>query len=314
MPELLLPWESSEAEDRRYQRILRRLLITLMVFAVVIPWLPVPEPSRTEQEAVPAQLARVLLEKQVLPAPQPQPKPQPKPELKPEPEPEPKPELKPEPVKPEPAPPKAKPVPRDLAKEARELAAVSGVLAFQDTLAEMRDNVDVDSLNQQGLSQGQAAAEVTQRRIIAAPARAGSGGIQTAALSRDTGGPALSGQATTRVQSTITAGAAVERESASAALGGRSDESIRRTMDRNKGAIFAIYNRALRRDPSLSGKLVFEMEIEASGAIASLRLISSELADSALTDKLLARIRMIRFEVESVISTRVNYSFDFLPY
>ena len=33
-----------------------------------------------------------------------------------------------------------------------------------------------------------------------------------------------------------------------------------------------------------------------------------------LTRKILARIRMIRFEAEPVQTTRVNYSFDFLPY
>ena len=85
-------------------------------------------------------------------------------------------------------------------------------------------------------------------------------------------------------------------------------------MDNNKGAIFAIYNRALRRDPLLEGKLVFEMVIDASGAVVEVELLSSELTDDALTRKILSRIRMIRFGPEEVRRTRVNYSFDFLPY
>jgi protein TonB len=36
--------------------------------------------------------------------------------------------------------------------------------------------------------------------------------------------------------------------------------------------------------------------------------------DEELTREILARIQMIRFEVDDVITTRVNYSFDFLPY
>ncbi len=60
--------------------------------------------------------------------------------------------------------------------------------------------------------------------------------------------------------------------------------------------------------------MVFEMVIEASGAITELKLLSSELGDDSLTQKILARIRLIRFEADDVITTRVNYSFDFLPW
>jgi periplasmic protein TonB len=66
--------------------------------------------------------------------------------------------------------------------------------------------------------------------------------------------------------------------------------------------------------PLLEGKLVFEMVIEASGEVAQVKLLSTELADETLTRKILSRIRMIRFEQQNVVSTRVNDSFDFLPY
>ena len=210
--------------------------------------------------------------------------------------------------------PKPKPEPRDRLEEARKVAAVSGVLAFQDALADMRDSLDVESLDQTRMSRGQASAAKVERSIIAGVAKGGSGGIQTANLSRDTGGPALSGRETTKVESTIAGDYTAQSAGSSASLGGRSDESIRRIMDQNKGGIFAIYNRALRKDPMLSGKLVFEMAIESSGVVSELRLLSSDLTDENLVRKILARIRMIRFEAEQVITTRVNYSFDFLPY
>lgn len=310
-PELQLPWESSLLEDARYRKILRNLLLVFALLALIVPLLPVEQPSREQQEALPPQLARVLLEAQQLPKPVPvPPKPKPKPKVEPKPEPEKK---VVEAEKPKPKP-KVEPKPVPTAEQARELAAVSGVLAFQDTLMDMRDSLDVDSLNSQGTSSGQAEATAVERSIITGAASGGSGGIKTAALSRDTGGPALSGRETTRVESVASSRYQGPQESASAALGGRSDESIRRTMDSNKGGIFAVYNRALRQDPTLQGKLVFEMEIEASGVIASLQLISSELLDDQLTQKILARIRMIKFAAEDVITTRVNYSFDFLPY
>jgi len=304
-PELQLPWESTGQEDARFRKILRNALSAFMAFAILIPLLPVEELTREKQETLPPQLARVILEKKELPVPVPVP-PKPKPVEKQKPVEKPKPKETPKE--------KPKPEPRDRVEEARKVAAVSGVLAFQDSLAEMRDSVDVEALDQTQLNRGEAKAAQVERAIIAGAARAGSGGIQTSALSRDTGGPALSGRETTQVASTIAADYTGGGQSESARLGGRSDESIRRVMDKNKGGIFAIYNRALRSDPTLSGKLVFEMEIEPSGAIAAIKLISSELADDDLTRKILARIRMILFEVEDVITTRVNYSFDFLPY
>jgi hypothetical protein len=84
-------------------------------------------------------------------------------------------------------------------------------------------------------------------------------------------------------------------------------------MDQNKGAIFSIYNRALRENPDLKGRFVFEMVIDASGQVTDVKLISSELSDQGLIGKILARIRLISFGAEDASRTRVNYSLDFLP-
>ncbi len=304
-PDLILPWSSSEQEDAKFKRILRNALIVFAVIAIAIPFLPVAEITREEQETLPPQLARVILEKQELPKPEPiPPKPEPKEEPKPEEKPEPKPEPKEKP-----------PEPVNLVKQAQEKAAVSGVLAFQDDLAAMRDSVDLDSLSKNNLSRGEAEAAKVERSIITSKSRSTSGGIQTAALSRDTGGSALSGKENTQVTSDFDQIAAKEGTVDTSALsGGRSDESIRRIMDQNKGAIFAIYNRALRKDPALQGKFVFEMLIEPNGSVSEVKLLSSDLNNPDLERKILSRIKLIRFIAENVINTRVNYSFDFLPY
>ena len=311
-PELQMPWESSGEEDSRFRRILRNMLAPFLALAIIVPLLPISEITREKQEEVPPHMARVMLEKQVLPEPVPViPKPKPKPKPKPV---ERKPVAKPEPAK---AVPVRKPEMSAQAKleQARDKAAVAGVLAFQDDLSEMRDSLDLNSMPQAVTSRGEASAAKTERAVITSSTVASSGGISTVALSRNTGGPALSGRETTRVESGIaTTTSKKNGKSQSAQLGGRSDDSIRQVMDRNKGAIFAIYNRALRKDPLLEGKLVFEMLIDASGEIAEITMLSSELGDEALTHKILARIRMIRFEAEEVVTTRVNYSFDFLPY
>ncbi|ARN72783.1 AgmX/PglI C-terminal domain-containing protein [Oceanicoccus sagamiensis] len=303
-PDLILPWSSTEQEDSRFRKILWSCLGILSVFAIAMPLLPVAEITREQQETLPPQLARVILEKKELPKPEPvKPKPKEKKKAKPK-------EKKPEDVKPKP-----KPQPVDLVKQAKETAAVSGLLAFQDDLADMRDSVDVESLSKQNLSRGEAEAAKVERSIITSKAKSSSGGIKTAALSQDTGGSALSGKETTKVSSPIDQQAKKKGKAAAAPVsGGRSDESIRRIMDKNKGAIFAIYNRALRKDPTLEGKYVFELLIEPDGSVSEAKLISSELGDEALNRKILSRVKLIRFPADNVIKTRVNYSFDFLPY
>ncbi len=253
----------------------------------------------------------MVLEKQTLPEPEPPPPPKPKPkpkekvvEAQPKPTPKPKPRPVPEPV--------------DQLEVARDTAKATGVLAFRDDLQSLRDSVDVQALNQTRTSRGEAEAAEVQRAVITRKGPSSSGGIKVAAQSADTGGPALSGRETTAVQSDITgtprAGRAQRDAATGHTTGGRSDDAIRRVMDNNKGAIFALYNRALRRNPLLEGKLVFEMVIRPDGSISELQLLSSELADEELTRRILSRIRMIEFGAEDVLSTRVNYSFDFLPY
>lgn len=307
-PELILPWSSTRQEDSRFRKLLRNSLLVFAIIAVAIPFMPVPDVTREDAETLPPQLARVILEKKELPKPVPV---KPKPELKKKVPPKKKPETKPRP-EPVPAP---KPQPVDLVTKARDQASVSGLLAFQDDLDDMRDSVDVSRLSKTNLSRGEAQAAKTERSIITSRATASSGGIQTAALSRDTGGSALSGKETTAVASPINQEATRKGTStASAKAGGRSDESIRRIMDKNKGAIFAIYNRALRKDPTLQGKFVFELLVDPSGSISEITLISSDLGDDALDRKILSRVKLIRFPAENVIKTRVNYSFDFLPY
>lgn len=307
-PDLILPWSSTEQEDGRFKKILRACLLVFVVFAIAVPLMPVPEITREQQETLPPQLARVILEKKELPKPEPV---IPKPKEKKKEKPVEKKKEKPKPIEK----PKPKPLPVDLVKKAKEAAAVSGLLAFQDDLADMRDSVDVDSLSKKNLSRGEAEAAKIERSIITSKAKAGSGGIQTAALSRDTGGSALSAKEATKVSSSFDQLAKKQGANAGSAIaGGRSDEAIRRIMDKSKGAIFAIYNRALRKNPALQGKFVFEMLVEPNGSIAEVKLISSELNDPALERKILSRVKLIRFPAENVIKTRVNYSFDFLPY
>lgn len=314
-PNLELPWSSSQNDDRRFWRVLGALCVPLLILSIAIPFISLPEPKREELEQLPPQLARVVLEKKELPKPPPPPPPEEKKveEQKPEPKPEaPKPEPKPaEPKRVEPEPVKL--------QRAIEQAKQSGVLQFADDLADMRDALDVSDVRTPSANITRATAEAAQveRNLISSGAQAKSGGVNTAALSRDTGGVALSGRETTVVESKleeVSAAAADNRQQQARDKAFRGDQAIRQKMEEAKGRIFGIYNRALRQNPTLQGKVVFKLVIEPTGAVSSAEVVSSELNDADLERRLLAAVRGINFGASDVLQTTLNYSFDFLPY
>jgi outer membrane biosynthesis protein TonB len=313
-PNLELPWSSSQEEDKRFWRVLSALCVPLLILSIAIPFIPLPEPKREELEQLPPQLARVVIEKKELPKPPPPPPEEKKPEeKKPEPKPE---EKKPEPKPPEPKKPEPEPV---KLQKAIEQAKQSGVLQFADDLADMRDALDVSDVKTPSANITRATADAAQveRNFISSGAQAKSGGVNTAALSRDTGGVALSGRETTVVESKleeVSAAAADNRQQQAREKAFRGDQSIRQKMEEAKGRIFGIYNRALRENPTLQGKVVFKLVIEPSGAVSSAQVVSSELNDADLERKLLAAVRGINFGASDVLQTTLNYSFDFLPY
>lgn len=314
-PNLELPWASSQDEDKRFWRVLGILCVPLLLLSIAIPLIQLPEPKREELEKLPPQLARVVLEKKELPKPPPPPPPQE--EKKPE---EKKPEPKPEEKKPESKavePKKPEPEPVKLQK-AIEQAKQSGVLAQMDTLADMRDALDITEVKKPAASLKSAgAAETVDRNLIGKAATQTSGGINTAALSRDTGGVALSGRETTVVESKleeVSAAAADNRQQQTREKAYRGDQAIRQKMEEAKGRIFGIYNRALRENPTLQGKVVFKLVIEPNGSVSNAQIVSSELNDADLERKLLAAVRGINFGASDVLQTTLNYSFDFLPY
>ncbi|MCL4792203.1 MAG: energy transducer TonB, partial [Gammaproteobacteria bacterium] len=83
--------------------------------------------------------------------------------------------------------------------------------------------------------------------------------------------------------------------------------------DQNKGAIYALYNRALRENPALQGKLVLKLTIEASGEVSQVEVVSSELEDQELERKLVQRIRMFRFLEKDVPPVTTTKPIDFFP-
>ena len=292
--EFELPWSVSDEDRERFRKILLWVLGTVLLLAILIPLLPLPHRKESAEEQVPPRLAKLMLEKKEPPPPPPPPKEQPKPELKPKPEP--------------------KPVDRQ--QEARKKAAVAGLLPFKDELADLRDNrmVDIATANRP-LTDAVHAGDVAQRSLITSRVGQGSGGINTASLSRGFGGGGggLAGRATTQVTSGIGAGEGKAVRSGSGQKASRSREEIELVFDKNKGAIYALYNRALRDNPSLQGKVVLELTIAPWGEVTNCRVVSSDLNDPELERKLVARVKLFRFEDRDVEAVTTTKPIDFFP-
>lgn len=293
----------------------------MLVIAIWINSVEVKPVDRKELEKLPPSIAKVVIKK--------------KEELKRVPLPEVKPaEAKKEEVaKPkEEKPAEVKPVekPKAVTKEAkvaaaRDIAKKSGVLAMKDDLAAMR------KLSQsfaglggvKGLSNAGAKGTVVTRSQIVGKGTGGSGGIQTAAVP-GSGGMGMGGgdgRGATQVDSVTLGGAVVDdggdvakAVESSRAAGTRSEESIRAILDQNKAALYSIYNRALREDPALQGRVTFKLVIESDGSVSSCSIVSSALSNSGLESKLVNRIRLINFGPEGSGSTTTNWVMDFLPY
>lgn len=304
LPEFNLPWDLNRRDSRNFRRYLSIALLVILTFGVVIPWLPVPEADRSELEALPPQLARIMLDKPqpVVPPPAPQPDVVEE-QVKPEPDPEKKPVTE------------TTPRPEPTVADAKEKAALSGLLAFKDAFADMREAVDMSKLQDTGaIAQGAGEAASIDRSVLTSNHGTRSAGVNVAALSRDTGGVALSGRETTKVEvpegSRGEGGVRAPRELDAR---GRSIEEIRRVFDTNKGAIFAIYNRALRQDPTLQGKVLLELVISPAGQVMDVKVVASELEDETVVAKILSRVRLFDFGARDVSTTTISYPVHFLP-
>jgi outer membrane biosynthesis protein TonB len=304
-----LPWTPTAEDEQRFKRIFRDTAIVLLILGVVIPWLPIPEILRERPPEVPVRYAKLMLEKKAPPPPPPVIQEVVQETVAPEPEPlAAEPEARPDPV---PA-----PAPREAA---RERAAKAGVMAFADSLADLRENDALAAVSDdRSLTAGEAAGAHNQRALITSRSGTASGGINTAGLSRNTGGGELAGRSQTQVASSIGGGGGGGAEAGSGTGGegrmaARSREEIEMIFDQNKGAIYALYSRALRKNPALRGKLVLRLTIAPDGAVTDCEVVSSELNEPAFERRLVARVKMFRFEDKDVAIVTTTKPIDFFP-
>jgi hypothetical protein len=162
---------------------------------------------------------------------------------------------------------------------------------------------------------------VAQRSLVAMQAKAGSsGGIGNASISRNIGNSNAdrlgnSGEAgVTRIESGIAGLGESSRPLSDGVAAGRTDEEIQIVFDRYKAALYRIYNKELRRDPTLRGKILMRITIEPDGSVSMCKVESTDLASPGLVKKIVERVRRFNFgPKEDVQRITILYPIDFLP-
>ncbi len=317
-----LPWEVSTVDKTRFRRILNRVTITCLILTLIMPFLPLPEKEKPVEERQDKRVVKILLDKKIPPPPKVVKKVEPQKLTKPVKTVKPKAIKKTQPKKVEKI--ANKPVPQKKVaaappkKSAKEVAQGSGLLAFQSELADISKNANSKTLGEKSLSNSGGSAARVERSLVTKNTGKGSGGINTAALSRDVSGTGLGGRSASRVSGPAGMGAGEDGSGTGSDDGiGRSAqrdlEKIQITFDRNKSAIFSMYNRALRSTPDLQGKVVLKITIAPSGKVTEVYIVSSELADTQLEQKLIQRVKLINFGSEDVPVFTFNYPIDFYP-
>lgn len=295
--EFELPWEGDPESSARFRRILRVLLILLLIFGILFPLLSPPKPTAAETE-VPQRIAQVMIEEKPKPPPPPPPKAEEKPKVEPE---------KKIPVTPPVSP-----------KQQAHEKAQKQLNKFKDELADLRQQMDLTPMQTRNLSGAVGADTHAERSLITAKVGSGSSGITSANSSRGfgTGAGSLNGHDTTSVTSSIARSGLNARgptRTGNSGKAGRSREEIETVFDRNKGAIYALYNRATRVNPELQGKLVLEFTITPAGEVTMCKVVSTELNDKELESKIVSLVRLFHFEAKDVETITTTKPIDFFP-
>lgn len=297
--DLVLPWSVNEAQDQKFIRTTKRLLAILLVLFIAVPFLPTWDVKFGQLEQKPVVRTKVLIEPPKMPEIA-------KPVQEVAPPPPVQAKKAPEPLAPQPA----APAKTGSSAPKQEFAALSSQLSA------LRNKVDVSKLQNKNLSVKGGQAQANDRASLGKESiTKTSGGLNNSDMDVEVKGAALAKYQGTSVNSPIAA-MDLPDEGAGYSEGSRSRrdmESIRRTIENAKGPVYALYAKALRQHPELSGKFVFELVVEPDGSISRLKLTRSDLGVKDLEEKMLAKLATINFGKDSVAATAVQYTFVFIP-
>ena len=210
----------------------------------------------------------------------------------------------------------------------------TGILAFKDKLASLAQDKIAPRL---GADARYGAADdrggPSSLSVLATNTPGSSGGIDVGSLNHSVGGGggrggggggggassgsggAGGGIPIARATSSIASIGGGDRPKARSGLGpSRTDEEIQIVFDRYKASFYRLYNRELRNNPALQGKMVLRLTIEPDGSVSMCMLQSTDMNAPDLATQVVNRVRTINFGAkEGVQTVTIVYPIDFLP-
>ncbi|MEC9083971.1 MAG: AgmX/PglI C-terminal domain-containing protein, partial [Pseudomonadota bacterium] len=106
---------------------------------------------------------------------------------------------------------------------------------------------------------------------------------------------------------------ASQPEPARPSVGERAMSNIRQVFDAQKSVLYSLYQRELRQDPTLEGKVTLELVIEPDGSVSACDVVGSELDHPMLEKRIALRVQMFNFGAANVETRKVRFPIDFLP-
>jgi outer membrane biosynthesis protein TonB len=291
---VVMPWTKGKEDEREFQKILSIVLLVTIILGVLVPLYKLPIPDRAQVVEVPERLARLV--KKELPKPIP-----------------PKEQKKPEEAKKE----EKKTTTKEEQQVVRNNVKSKGILAFKNNFADLLEDKALNKLGENAnLSNAGSTARRTQRSILTSQATSTSGGINSSSLSHNVAGTGqdITAVAFSRVKSDIGTAVGDDRPLSKGPGPSRTDEEIQIVFDRYKAALYRIYNRELRINPTLQGKVMLRITIEPDGSVSLCRVESAELDSKKLLGEIVGRVKQFNFGAkEGVPPVTILYPIDFLP-
>jgi protein TonB len=289
--DMVLPWHDHLEQQEKFKRIIKKVVAPIMAFLLVMSLLP---DFTKEQTIIKKVVTKVILDP---------------------------PKVTEIPQKPEPAKQKKTQSRVPKVKPKTKPGAASGVpnmATLSQQLSAMRNSVNVSKLqNKNTFVSTQGNVQKSSRALLGSKnANASSGGLKSSDITVNAKGASLASHKSANVSSPIMA---IELPDEAqyhydpSKNGKRDMQSIRRTLERYKGAVYALYAKALRVNPDIAGRFIFEFVILPNGNMDNLKIKSSELNNRVLEQKMINKIGKINFGKEALSATAVQYTFSFLP-
>lgn len=310
----IMPWARGCEEDDRFRRSLAASVVVSVIVGFLVSIIDLPILERSTVIEVPERVAKIVREERKLPPP---------------------PESVEEPIVPEEEPPEpelAQAEPEEIPEvveppvvaeveqpSTREQVKAKGILAFRDSFSSRANLKPTAQLGSQARmsNAGENAVGRPERAMVTTSAPGSSGGINLGDISRNVGGggQGIGGVEIGQVASSIGgSGGGADRPLSGGSSAGRTDEEIQIVFDRYKAALYRLYNRELRKNPTLRGQVVLRLTIEPDGSVSLCQLQSSDMNAPVLAQQVVDRVHTFDFGAkEGIVAMTIIYPIDFLP-